>query len=585
MHTIDLFMWGYQPHFQISAKADAKEIFAKLDQNLAPNVFLLGILVQDRKDRHPICLEPEDCGYDVQRFSDVMERASHLEAVDEEQNIIHSHPLVQENYARRRKSKALKNAAQQLLSLDDEYRDVVSFCSYPVLVEGFKVIVVLQLNRKAYFSHYSLGLIKRDRFKISTSLIEATVDEFLGECANALSRPNPGASLGVVEREHDEIIRAAGKQLMYTPAIACKEFEGWHGLFESCNTISSLRYEGAEGIGVMLLSRRGHPNIDIMLSLVEPVQIHDYRAVRKLLEMTSSDVCLLSDSGFIYGLGKTTGIYDQRNEDLFTVRFTKHYSWKLFHAEHLMMQVNYGQPELPRMRINKDKFETDVKRIFKQIHPRELAYLWDLIIEASEQKHGTMVVVSSGAEIEANRLQNQATVIEPIKLTRQVMRSITAIDGAVLIDATSNCYAIGVILDGLASKKGTSARGARYNSAIRYVETSKYPCIAIVISEDGTIDLIPDLKPQISRSAVLKEIEELRKLNDEKNFDFKKFNETMSWLKDHQFYLSPEMCFTINSLRHEIENVMDKAVESATIRIVYAELVPNEEMNETYFLE
>jgi DNA integrity scanning protein DisA with diadenylate cyclase activity len=72
---------------------------------------------------------------------------------------------------------------------------------------------------------------------------------------------------------------------------------------------------------------------------------------------------------------------------------------------------------------------------------------------------------------------------------------ITAIDGAVLIDPTTTCYAIGVILDGLASNKGTPSRGARYNSAIRYVETCKYPCLAIIVSEDGSIDLVPDLMP------------------------------------------------------------------------------------------
>ncbi|MDG6027352.1 MAG: hypothetical protein E3K40_11715 [Candidatus Brocadia sp.] len=44
----------------------------------------------------------------------------------------------------------------------------------------------------------------------------------------------------------------------------------------------------------------------------------------------------------------------------------------------------------------------------------------------------------------------------------------------------------------MANETGDSGRGARYNSAIRYVGTSKYPCIAIVISEDGGVGFIPD---------------------------------------------------------------------------------------------
>ena len=54
----------------------------------------------------------------------------------------------------------------------------------------------------------------------------------------------------------------------------------------------------------------------------------------------------------------------------------------------------------------------------------------------------------------------------------------------------SYCYSIGVILDGKATGRGTSTRGARYNSAIRYVESSPYPCMAIVVSEDGMVDVI-----------------------------------------------------------------------------------------------
>lgn len=35
------------------------------------------------------------------------------------------------------------------------------------------------------------------------------------------------------------------------------------------------------------------------------------------------------------------------------------------------------------------------------------------------------------------------------------------------------CYAIGVILDGVISKEADASRGARYNSALRYIELQK----------------------------------------------------------------------------------------------------------------
>jgi DNA integrity scanning protein DisA with diadenylate cyclase activity len=75
-------------------------------------------------------------------------------------------------------------------------------------------------------------------------------------------------------------------------------------------------------------------------------------------------------------------------------------------------------------------------------------------------------------------------------LNPQIIKKVTAIDGAILIEPSTICHAIGVILDGLASDKGTLSRGARYNSAIRYVESSKNPCLVIVVSQDGMKDLV-----------------------------------------------------------------------------------------------
>jgi DNA integrity scanning protein DisA with diadenylate cyclase activity len=583
MQTIELFMWGYQTIFQISAKNAAEGIFSKLDKKLAPNVFLIGVLVEDKKNRHPICLEPEDCGYEVFKFADVITRASHLEAIDEEHRIIHSHPIAQENHGNRIKAKALKNAIQQLLNLEDEYRGVISFCSYPVLVEGYKVVVALQLNREAYYSHYSLATNKRDRFEISTSLLDATIKEYLAESSSALSKTNPGSGSEMLDRGYDEVIRRAGDYLMYTITSACN-VDRFDGLYETCNTISSLRYEGSESKGRVYFSRKGHPNIEVMLQFQRPVRVSDYRAVRKLLEMSSGDISLLSDSSYIYGMGKLTGIYNQRSEDLFIVNFTNHYSWELFHAEHVIMQVNYRQPEIPKARINKEKFLSDIKRIFAGVQSRDVEYLWELVLEAIKQKHGTMIVVSAKAEEEAERLASQSTVVEAIRLTPQLINLVTAIDGAVLVDEKSVCYAIGVILDGLATEKGSPARGARYNSAVRYIESRKYPCVAIVISEDGSVDLIPDLMPQISKSQIIKAIDDLRDLNDEKKFDFKKFNKTMNFLITHQFYLTPEMCEEINKLRLEIETIQTKSGKFA-VRILYKDFSPYEEMNETYFLK
>ena len=66
----------------------------------------------------------------------------------------------------------------------------------------------------------------------------------------------------------------------------------------------------------------------------------------------------------------------------------------------------------------------------------------------------------------------------------------TAIDGAVLLGPDGVCHAIGVILDGLAGDRGDPERGARFNSAVRYVDSRQEVCLAIVVSEDKTLDVI-----------------------------------------------------------------------------------------------
>ena len=103
-------------------------------------------------------------------------------------------------------------------------------------------------------------------------------------------------------------------------------------------------------------------------------------------------------------------------------------------------------------------------------------------------------MISEGAAQEAARLTRQCFRVAPRLMTPSVLRLVTNIDGAVLIDPAGTCHAIGAILDGLATEKGDSSRGSRYNSALRYVESSRYAVLAVVVSEDGWIDLLPPMR-------------------------------------------------------------------------------------------
>ena len=77
-----------------------------------------------------------------------------------------------------------------------------------------------------------------------------------------------------------------------------------------------------------------------------------------------------------------------------------------------------------------------------------------------------------------------------------LVEAATAIDGALICDADGVCHSIGTILDGKTSKKADSSRGARYNSAIRYIEQQKKKkkkTFIVVVSEDGYVKCFSSL--------------------------------------------------------------------------------------------
>ncbi|WPV01702.1 hypothetical protein SNE26_07950 [Mucilaginibacter sp. cycad4] len=67
-------------------------MFDRIDKKLNPRI-LLDVLTDERDDRHPICLEPEDCGFRVEHFSGFKKLASELEQVDREGRMFHTHPM------------------------------------------------------------------------------------------------------------------------------------------------------------------------------------------------------------------------------------------------------------------------------------------------------------------------------------------------------------------------------------------------------------------------------------------------------------------------------------------------------------
>ncbi|MCA8831653.1 DNA integrity scanning protein DisA nucleotide-binding domain protein [Hymenobacter pini] len=485
-------IWPYQARFRQAAQLIANGVFEALDEDLDPYVLLLALPVNDTDQDEPatVCLEPADCGLDGQAFTEARARGRYYQML-QPWSLPDAEFMSEEMVQRKQTALGLRLAVQEVFD-DLPVGKYLYFAGPGVRIQQHFVMPVLRLNRKpaqAYPTLQKNRYYTDGRF-LSYSLLMSAILRFHEECYKSLTEPEPGSGLLVRPRDTDEIIRSAGKLFMDTPAQDLGMNPATAKLFATCNTISSLRYEGAEGIGKLLLARRGHPNLSEVFALTCPTPLTDYRAVRKLLEMTTSDVSLLADGENVYALGRQVGQYDASREDLFVINFVTHYAWEFQHGGQVLMRAHYGLPSLPRTRLNRARFRRDLKHTFQLTDNVKIERLWDVVVEASRQKHGTLLVITTEALAEADRLKLQCTLIEPVPLTPLITRLVTAIDGAVLLDPDSYCYSIGVILDGKASGHGTSTRGARYNSAIRYVESSPYPCLAIVVSEDGLVDVI-----------------------------------------------------------------------------------------------
>src|SRR5690606_12495742 len=136
---------------------------------------------------------------------------------------------------------------------------------------------------------------------------------------------------------------------------------------DACNEIASMKYEGAEGLGGLIVAPFDHKNIKMTLQLKEPIKMRNHRKVRKFLELVNSESNIISDAFLIYGLGKLTGKYNPKDENIFLIEFKNHLKWELSHDENTLMVVEYGLPLLPKEKINRDKFYEDIPRLFKEI--------------------------------------------------------------------------------------------------------------------------------------------------------------------------------------------------------------------------
>jgi hypothetical protein len=244
--------------------------------------------------------------------------------------------------------------------------------------------------------------------------------------------------------------------------------------------------------------------------------------------------------------------------------------------------VDNGIASLPAEPIAKEVFVDTVNRIFAESGNAEA--LWTLGQAAAKEKHGTMLVVHCDAQGETVRLAPQALAIETTHLTEEALKTVTAIDGAILVGPDARCHAIGVILDGVAvTGTGDSARGARFNSAVRYLDAASNNCMIIIVSEDGLIDLLPNLRRRVRRVAVENSVSKLEDLAAGQ-IDFEAFYRHYRHVETLDFYMSQGQCDRVNASVKTVEDYR-QSLPPSHMRVTSFSLSPNREMNDSYFID
>lgn len=214
----------------------------------------------------------------------------------------------------------------------------------------------------------------------------------------------------------------------------------------------------------------------------------DYRAIRKMMELAGPD------GGLVVGDQKIRGIVKNSPEieKFIYIEFLEHMVWQLKKGSEVLFKYSKGEYKLPELESS-----DDVQKVIRILQEHGYDKIAQLVRKVHKMaRHGTSLIFMDKNTLhgQIRRLSacHRAIKVEPFNLVDNLedVKNIFAIDGAVFLDFECECIAIGVIVDGEALEiKGGASYGARHNSVVSYAHgiRKKARCIAIIISEDGTV--------------------------------------------------------------------------------------------------
>lgn len=576
---IYLFMWGYQETYRLVVRSLAREVLKELGADADAEVLLVGVRAPDSKNRNPVCIEPEDGKWPLSLLNGLLESVELTYQNHESQRMFYTDEASMRDKPEWIRRDSVRTSVANAIKVFDADHDVISLCGEARRIGDYYVTPIVQIPNTTFAQCPALPLKQNEdghRGYGFRSLIHAAMSAVLHEATEELHNPDPGRFARNSVRNAEEIVRIAAKNFLHTPGLSIDKRYLHTDLFNLLNLVSSLMYEGVKGIGQLIIVDPENEAVDFLVRFAEPVPLNKPRWVRKVLQMATTGVDIIADSQRIYGLGSLKDSHDPNGQDAFTVVFIDHYHWELRCGDQVLLRSHYAAPKLPQEPFNKTAFMASYKRLFPHSSDEDGLHLWKLLKVQIHQDHGSMIVVAEDAVSEAKRLSQQGTIVTPVRLSELLLRSVSGIDGTILLDPHGFCHAIGVILDGEANDECSPSRGSRYNSGVRYAQPKGPRRMAIIVSDDRTVDMIPAPRRLVSRRLIENNIAALE------GSTLDSYHDSKNWLDKHRFYIDANQCERINGA---IKRLDELPREVGLLYWGIETFDVNPEMDESYFCD
>lgn len=565
-------MWDGQDELRWSMEQLADEALERAGVDLEARGFLVG-LPEDDQDL-PVIIEPSRRAFDVQGLDGLMTEARSLfdDLPDPEED---DEFTASDHYDAARLEGCRRQVVTDALTTSSRLANRTMRVGLSVVVGQYRVFPVLAVRRDALETLPRLDREQVGGLPLEESFPEAILTDVLRAASRELDRVVPSTLVGV---DAGAILRSAADS--FVDSVVARTGQDFaHGLRDALDAVSAETYEGRASLGSIVLAARDHQHV------IEDVRFEHETALtapslfRKMLEMSGRGLRLLTDGRCAHGLGALSSSYDPSAQDCFVIDVVGNGAWELSHNGKALLRMDHGKPSVPTEAMDPDTFADTVQRVFGKNGDADT--LWSMAQACAGQQHGTMLVVHPNAGAEGARLLPQAFTIEPTQLGERAFSTLTKIDGAALVDPRGTCHAVGVILDGAATGTGDGSRGARYNSAIRYLAGEGKGSMVIIVSEDGRIDLLPTLMRRVRREAIQVRVDQfIEAVQDEE--DYEKIARLERACEKVEFYLTPEQCDVVNEAR---EAVAERRWAEERVRLQVVPVQPHPAMDESYFID